>query len=67
MIDTASREEVARIPAGNGPHHIAFSGDGRLAYVANNGSGDVAVIDVALRRVVGSIPVGRGLHGVVVR
>ncbi|MBI4737831.1 MAG: beta-propeller fold lactonase family protein, partial [candidate division NC10 bacterium] len=56
-----------RISVGKGPHHIAFSRDGRRAYVANNDSGVVTVVDVASRGMAGRIPAGRGLHGVAVR
>lgn len=44
------------IPTGPVPTGIAFSPDGATAYVANQ-FGDVSVLDVALRAVVGSIPV----------
>jgi YVTN family beta-propeller protein len=37
LVDPATLEPVARIPTGRGPHEVAVSRDGRLAYVSNYG------------------------------
>ncbi len=46
VIDTLARKVVATIPTGAGHHEIAFSSDGRHAFVSNRGSGTVSVIDI---------------------
>jgi YVTN family beta-propeller protein len=38
IVDPASRKVVAKLPTGRGPHEVAVSPDGRLAYVANYGA-----------------------------
>ena len=47
---------AATIGVGEGPELVAFAPDGSVAYVANLGSDDVSVIDVAT--VTASIGVG---------
>jgi serine/threonine protein kinase, bacterial len=47
------------------PFAIAMSPDGRRAYVTDNGSGRLAVIDLAGRGLVASVPVGDQPHGLV--
>jgi YVTN family beta-propeller protein len=46
VIDTGDGRVIARVPTGAGHHEIAFSDDGRFAYVTNLESGTVSVIDV---------------------
>ena len=48
----------ATIPVGNGSYGTAFSRDGTHAYVTNEGSGTVSVIDVARNSVINTITVG---------
>jgi YVTN family beta-propeller protein len=38
-VDPATLKVVSRVATGNGPHEVAVSADGRLAYVANYGTG----------------------------
>jgi len=47
VLDTERLERVASIPTGRGHHELAFSPDGRFAYVSNRDQGTVSVIDVA--------------------
>lgn len=47
----------APIPVGTSPAGLDLSGDGSQLYVANAGSNDVSVVDVALRREVRRLPV----------
>lgn len=42
------------------PHNSAISPDGRTAYVTNEGSNDVSVVDLASQQVVATAPVGNG-------
>jgi len=58
VVDTAAHEVRATIGVGSGPGHLAFSADGRRAYVTNTSSDDVSVIDTATARVVATVPVG---------
>lgn len=50
---------VKTIPVGTDPNSIAFSGDGRFAYVSNRRSDDVSVIDVEKLEEVNRIPLGK--------
>jgi YVTN family beta-propeller protein len=53
IVDAKTLREVARLPTGEGPHEVAVSPDGRLAYVANCGSAGttVSVLDLVSRTV----------------
>jgi YVTN family beta-propeller protein len=59
MVDT---ENLAgphiTVTVGSGPHGIAFSTDGAYAFVANQDSSTVSVIDTIAHTVVTTIPVG---------
>lgn len=55
IIDPATLKVLARVPTGEAPHEVAASADGRLAFVANYGTGDkpgnsISVIDIAARK-----------------
>lgn len=58
MVGTTALKELARIPTGAGPHELAFSADGRFAFVANAGAGTVSVVDVARREKLRDVAVG---------
>jgi YVTN family beta-propeller protein len=59
IVDPATRKIVGRVPTGEGPHEVAVSSDGKLAFVANYGArtpgSTLSVIDLVsqkeLRRV----------------
>ncbi len=54
VIDLKTRKLVKSIAVGNTPHNIAFTGDGKFAYVTLQGGAGVAVIDMrALTKVRG--------------
>jgi DNA-binding beta-propeller fold protein YncE len=44
IVDPATLEIVARVPANPNPHEVAS--DGRFAYVSNSGAGAITVIDL---------------------
>jgi DNA-binding beta-propeller fold protein YncE len=55
IIDPGSREIVAKVRTGDGPHEVEASSDGRLAFVSNYGSGTapghtLSVIDVVAQK-----------------
>jgi YVTN family beta-propeller protein len=49
---------IATIPVGVNPDGVAITPDGGRAYVANNGSNTLSIIDTATNRVVATVPVG---------
>ena len=62
---------VATVDVGRNPIQVFPTPDGRLIYVANQGTeaepdNRVSVIDVTTNTVVATIGTGRGAHGVVV-
>jgi len=55
FVDAASLETLGTIPTGEGPHEVAVSDDGKVAVVANYGTGPnpgttLSVVDVAARK-----------------
>jgi YVTN family beta-propeller protein len=71
IIDPASLKVVARVPTGEGPHEVTASADGRLAFVANYGTGpspgnSISVIDLMERKEVKRVDLGPLLrpHGI---
>ena len=72
LVDAASMKEVARVPTSKPVvHGIAFSPDGRVAYIScesvGSDPGAVDVLDLASRKVVASIPVPGQPTGIAVR
>jgi YVTN family beta-propeller protein len=49
---------LTTIPVGKNPQDIAWAPDGRFAYVVNQSSNTVSVIDVRTNRVTATIPTG---------
>ena len=61
IIDTSIFRILGTIPVSKGPMGIAFSRDGRLAYVSTKDKA-VNVIDTAAHRIIQRIPVGANPH-----
>jgi YVTN family beta-propeller protein len=66
IVDPASLQIVARVPAGPDPHEIVASSDGKLAYISNYGGSDsalntISVVDLAARKPLPAINLG-ALH-----
>ena len=61
IIDTKIHRILGTIPVPGGPMGIAFSRDGKLAYVSTKEK-NVKVIDTMAHRVIKSIPVGPNPH-----
>jgi YVTN family beta-propeller protein len=62
LIDAARREVIAEIATGGEPQTLALASNGRLFVAARSG---VHVVDLAQRRVVGTLSVGADAFGVV--
>jgi YVTN family beta-propeller protein len=56
--------KVAEIEVGDEPRTVAITPDKRLAYVTNQGSATVSVIDLATNQKIQDIPVGGGPYGI---
>ncbi|MGC1834536.1 MAG: hypothetical protein WA714_15870, partial [Candidatus Acidiferrales bacterium] len=70
ILDPATKQVIARIETGEGPHEVAASDDGKLAFVTNYGAKDpghsLSVIDLVARKEIHRVdlgPLGRP-HGV---
>jgi YVTN family beta-propeller protein len=57
-LPTAAPDGAATALRGSNPNALALSPDESRLYVTNGGNNDVAVIDLASRRVVGLVPTG---------
>lgn len=72
IIEPASGKTIATVPTGPGPHEVAVSGDGRLAFVTNYGSSapgrTLSVIDLAARQEIRRVDLGdlRRPHGLAI-
>jgi DNA-binding beta-propeller fold protein YncE len=70
IVDPASLQIVARVPAGPDPHEIVASADGKFAYISNYGGSDsalntISVVDLVARKALPPISLGalRSPHG----
>ena len=70
IVDPATKQVVARIPTGEGPHEIAASADGKIAVVTNYGAKNpghsLSVIDLVTQKEIHRVdlgPLGRP-HGI---
>ncbi|MQA84538.1 MAG: hypothetical protein GEV03_07930 [Streptosporangiales bacterium] len=68
VLFSARRDvRLKEIPAGDGAHAIAFSGNGKTAYVTNQAANTVSVIDVRTHTVKKTIRVGGKPNGLLWR
>ncbi len=72
VVDPATLQVRARIPAGTDPHEIIASDDGRLAFISNYGGSDsalhtISVVDLVTQKALPAIDLGalRSTHGLV--
>jgi YVTN family beta-propeller protein len=70
IVDPVSLKVLARIPAGNDPHEVVASTDGKTAYISNYGFGSyntLTVVDLVGRKALPPVDLGalRGPHGLV--
>jgi len=62
VFDTATGKQLAVLPVGKAPKGVKVTPDGNFAYVSNQGSGNISVIDLKRLSVVDSIKVKAGPH-----
>ena len=58
-------EEIATFNVGKTPKGVKISPNGNFAFVANEGSESVSVIDLILGRIFTEIPVGKNPHNII--
>jgi YVTN family beta-propeller protein len=68
IVDPATLKVVAKIPAGNDPHEVIASANGRRAYISNYGFGaynTISVADLVAQKALPEIQLGvlKGPHG----
>jgi YVTN family beta-propeller protein len=67
VVDPKARKVTARIVTGKEVSHmVAAAPDGKMAFVANIGSGSVSVVDLAAGKAVKEIPTGQGAEGIAI-
>ncbi len=60
IIDPATLKIVGAVPTGQSESHmVAVTSDGRRAYTANVGPGNVSVLDLEAKKVIATIPIAR--------
>lgn len=64
VIDVTSGSVVATLKGDTGPHGVAMSSDGALAFVTNVNAGTLSVINTQAPAIVKTYPVGAGPNGV---
>jgi DNA-binding beta-propeller fold protein YncE len=64
IFDLDRLEVAETIKVGGGPDDVDFSPDGRMVWVTQRWRRRVAAVDLVIRRVVGSVIVGRSPHGI---
>jgi YVTN family beta-propeller protein len=67
MFDPATYMPTGSIKVGTMPHWIGVSSDSRWAYVTNEMSNDLSVVDLSDRSVKATVPVGNGPRKIVVQ
>ena len=64
---TAADAKTSEIATAAGAHALAFSADSKTAYVTNQLSASVSIIDTATRTLKSTVPVGKKPNGIVFR
>jgi YVTN family beta-propeller protein len=65
IVDPVKLTIVARVPAGENPHEVAVSDDGKMAYISNYGGNTISVVDLVAQKALAPIDLGalRQPHG----
>jgi YVTN family beta-propeller protein len=64
---TTQDQKTGELVVGAGAHGMAFSADGKTAYITNQAGGTVSIVDVASHTLVKSLPVGAKPNGIAYR
>jgi YVTN family beta-propeller protein len=67
LFDPETYTRTGVIQVGQMPHWIALTADGRTAYVTNENSDSVSVVDLGSETVTATIPVGHGPRKIVLQ
>jgi YVTN family beta-propeller protein len=67
LFDPASNAATGTVKVGTMPHWIAATSDNHFAYVTNEKSNDVSVVDLTSSKVTTTIPVGNAPRKIVVQ
>jgi YVTN family beta-propeller protein len=62
-FSATTNEELGELTTDAGAHGIAFSDDGKAAYVSNQGANNVSIVDVGTVTLQSSIAVGSKPNG----
>ena len=65
-IDIETFEELVSIKTGSGAHGIAYSPDGKYAFVTNTWDNSLSIIDTTSDTIIKTIYVGKSPNGVAV-
>ena len=63
-IDLEATTVVKEIKAGQGPHGVVVSPDGKFVYVTNLLSGDLSIIDTSTDMEIAKVPLGKEPNGI---
>ena len=66
LFDPATNKPIRSFSVGKQPHWMDLSADGRTAYVTNEGSNDLSVVDISSGKET-TVPVGKAPRKVVVQ
>jgi YVTN family beta-propeller protein len=67
VVDVAGKNVTQTFDIGSKrSNRLKFTPDGRTALISDSTSGEVIVVDVATRKVIKRIPVGRGVAGILI-
>jgi DNA-binding beta-propeller fold protein YncE len=64
IFDLEKLEVVDHIKVAGGPDDVDFSPDGKIVWVTQRWRRRIAAVDLATRKVIGSVTVGRSPHGI---
>jgi YVTN family beta-propeller protein len=64
VIDIATRQEIARVPAGPGAHGVVAGPDGTRLFVTDQNGATLDVLNAQQRQVTNQVAVGSGPNGI---
>jgi YVTN family beta-propeller protein len=67
LFDPTTHAARGSVGVGQAPHWIGLAGAGHAAYVTNEASNEVSVVDLDAGSVTATIPVGQGPRKIVVQ